>query len=61
VRLDLTLNSLYDLKFWVPNLKELKINDSIMNSIRDIGTGLQQLEVLWVSRCGLKDLGGINS
>ena len=32
-----------------------------MNSIRDIGTGLQQLEVLWVSRCGLKDLGGINS
>jgi hypothetical protein len=37
IKLDFTLNSLYDLQYWCPNLIELKINESNISSIRDIG------------------------
>lgn len=38
----------------VPHLRELKLLSSILPQIRDLGTGLTQLEVLWVPRCGLQ-------
>ena len=40
-------------------LLELKLNGSVIRSIRDIGTTFKSLKVLWVSRVGLKDLSGI--
>ncbi|KAG8438053.1 hypothetical protein GDO86_008656 [Hymenochirus boettgeri] len=43
----------------LPNLRQLKLNNSIIISVRDLGTSLSQLEVLWMSRCGLTDLDGI--
>ncbi|GIL85203.1 hypothetical protein Vretimale_10809 [Volvox reticuliferus] len=44
----------------LPNLIELNLNGSTIDSLRDLGTGFQLLQVLWVSRCGLKALDGLN-
>ena len=39
-------------------LVELKLNDSVIASMRDIGTSFKSVRVLWLSRCGLRDLAG---
>ncbi|KXZ55146.1 hypothetical protein GPECTOR_3g296 [Gonium pectorale] len=44
----------------LPNLLELNLNGSVLDSLRDLGTGFRLLQVLWVSRCGLKGLDGLN-
>jgi len=44
-----------------PNLVELKLPDSIVGSIRDLGTGLKHLQVLWLSRTGLRELSGMSA
>ncbi|GLC43414.1 hypothetical protein PLESTF_001299400 [Pleodorina starrii] len=44
----------------LPNLLELNLNGSSLDSLRDVGTGFRLLQVLWVSRCGLKALDGLN-
>ena len=46
---------------YIPNLKQLKLNDSFIPSVRDIGTSLSGLTVLWMSRCSLNDVDGIAS
>ena len=43
----------------MPNLRELKLSGSRLSSLRELGTSLKHLEVLWVSRCGLTDLEGL--
>lgn len=40
-------------------LIELKLNGSIISSLRDVGTSYKNLKVLWISRVGLKDLSGL--
>lgn len=45
----------------MPNLRELKLNNSVIVSIRDLGTSLSHLQVLWMARCSLTDLDGISS
>ncbi|KAM9301753.1 leucine-rich repeat-containing protein 56 [Gastrophryne carolinensis] len=45
----------------MPNLRQLKLNNSIILSVRDLGTSLSNLQVLWLARCGLTDLDGIAS
>ncbi|XP_053802380.1 leucine-rich repeat-containing protein 56 isoform X3 [Vidua chalybeata] len=45
----------------LPNLRELKLNNSSLVSVRDLGTSLSHLCVLWMARCGLSDLDGISS
>ncbi|XP_066108557.1 leucine-rich repeat-containing protein 56 isoform X2 [Saccopteryx bilineata] len=45
----------------LPNLGQLKLNDSRLGSVRDLGTALGRLQVLWLARCGLSDLDGIGS
>jgi hypothetical protein len=42
-----------------PNLRHLVLNDSILVSLRDLGTAYQKLQVLEVNRCCLSDLDGI--
>ncbi|KAJ3597194.1 hypothetical protein NHX12_003594 [Muraenolepis orangiensis] len=44
---------------YLPRLVELKLNNSTMVSVRDLGSTLAHLQVLWLSRCGLRDLDGI--
>ncbi|XP_063800871.1 leucine-rich repeat-containing protein 56 isoform X2 [Pseudophryne corroboree] len=46
---------------YMPNLRQLKLNNSMILSIRDLGTSLSHLQVLWMARCGLTDLDGIAS
>ena len=41
------------------NLRQLRLRDSNIHRIRDLGTELTHLEVLWMGRCGLQDLSGI--
>jgi hypothetical protein len=43
----------------LPNLRELKLSGSRIPCVRDLGTSLRHVQVLWLSRCGLRDLAGI--
>ena len=43
------------------NLVELNLSGSMLESIRDLGTGFRSLQVLWVSRCGLPGLDGLTA
>ncbi|QDZ24956.1 hypothetical protein HOP50_15g74990 [Chloropicon primus] len=45
----------------LPNIQRLKLNESKIHSIRDLGTGWKNLKVLWLSRCGLEDLHGMTA
>uniref|UniRef100_A0A7S4NVG6 Uncharacterized protein n=2 Tax=Guillardia theta TaxID=55529 RepID=A0A7S4NVG6_GUITH len=45
----------------LPRLIELKLNNSNINSIRDLGTAFKKLMVLWMSRCNLQELDGISA
>lgn len=58
---DLTYSSLSNPGEILSSLVELKLNNSIMASLRDIGSTFQRLEILWVSNCSLKELAGVNS
>ncbi|XP_060694519.1 leucine-rich repeat-containing protein 56 [Hemiscyllium ocellatum] len=54
-------NSLGNFGTHLPSLVQLKLNSSFIASVRDLGTSLTKLQVLWMARCGLKDLDGIPS
>ncbi|XP_078538966.1 leucine-rich repeat-containing protein 56 [Lissotriton helveticus] len=54
-------NSLGNFGAYLPNLKQLKLNNSLIVSVRDLGTTLSKLSVLWMARCGLVDLDGMSS
>jgi hypothetical protein len=43
----------------MPKLAELKLSGSTISSLRDLGTHFDCLRVLWVSRCGLSHLDGV--
>ncbi|XP_051808590.1 leucine-rich repeat-containing protein 56 [Acanthochromis polyacanthus] len=46
---------------YLPKLEKLKMNNSVIMSVRDLGTTLSHLQVLWMSRCCLQDLAGIST
>ncbi|CAJ1348115.1 unnamed protein product [Effrenium voratum] len=45
----------------LPSLQQLRLSQSHLCTVRDLGTSLQHLKVLWLSRCSLQDLGGITA
>ena len=53
------MTSLSELGSMLPNLKRLKLRSCVLESFRDFGTQLQNLQVLWIPRCGLNELDGI--
>ncbi|XP_071414816.1 leucine-rich repeat-containing protein 56 [Pithys albifrons albifrons] len=61
MRVDTREISLGNFGVHLPNLRELKLNNSLLVSVRDLGTSLSHLCVLWVACCGLSDLDGISS
>jgi len=46
---------------FMPNLEQLRLNQSAVCTIRDLGTNYAQLRVLWLCRSALQDLGGITA
>uniref|UniRef100_A0A8C0K1Y1 Leucine rich repeat containing 56 n=1 Tax=Canis lupus dingo TaxID=286419 RepID=A0A8C0K1Y1_CANLU len=54
-------NSLGNFGKHLPKLSQLKLNGSCLGSVRDLGTSLGCLQVLWLARCGLTDLDGVGS
>ncbi|XP_023697969.2 leucine-rich repeat-containing protein 56 [Paramormyrops kingsleyae] len=54
-------NTLGNFGIFLPSLVQLKMNNSLIMSIRDLGTSLSHLRVLCMARCGLIDLDGIPS
>ncbi|XP_072615317.1 leucine-rich repeat-containing protein 56 isoform X4 [Vulpes vulpes] len=54
-------NSLGNFGKHLPKLSQLKLNGSCLGSVRDLGTSLGRLQVLWLARCGLTDLDGVGS
>ncbi|XP_017664610.1 PREDICTED: leucine-rich repeat-containing protein 56 isoform X2 [Lepidothrix coronata] len=61
MRVDTRETSLGNFGVHLPNLRELKLNNSLLVSVRDLGTSLSHLCVLWMACCGLSDLDGISS
>ncbi|NXL90552.1 LRC56 protein, partial [Alectura lathami] len=61
MQVDTRENSLGNFGAYLPNLRELKLNNSLLVSVRDLGTTLSHLHVLWMTCCGLSDLDGISS
>mmetsp|Transcript_96784 Transcript_96784/g.172161 ORF Transcript_96784/g.172161 Transcript_96784/m.172161 type:complete len:588 (+) Transcript_96784:59-1822(+) len=45
----------------LPNLTQLRLSQSHICTVRDLGTSLTNLRVLWLCRCSLQDLGGITA
>ena len=43
------------------SLEYLKLSDSIINCFRDIGTSFRNVRVLWLCRCELKEVQGIQA
>ncbi|NXQ91848.1 LRC56 protein, partial [Nyctibius grandis] len=61
MQVDTRENSLGNFGAYLPNLRELKLNNSLLVSVRDLGTTLSHLHVLWMACCGLSDLDGLSS
>ena len=45
----------------LPALEQLKLNGSSLNSLRSLGTSMSHLRVLWLCRCGLKELDNLGA
>eukprot|EP00164_Ancoracysta_twista_P014439 GFYU01023531.1.p1 GENE.GFYU01023531.1~~GFYU01023531.1.p1 ORF type:complete len:288 (-),score=59.76 GFYU01023531.1:609-1472(-) len=54
-------NSLSSLGMHLPNLRELKLNNSNIQTTRDLGTALTNVQILWLSRAGVQELEGIQA
>ena len=61
MKVDTTYNNLQIVGEIFSSLEMLRLSDSFLNSLRDLGTSFRNLRVLWVCRCDLKDLSGIVS
>jgi hypothetical protein len=44
-----------------PNLEKLRLNNSVIPNVRDIGCAFLKLRFLWLPRCGLTSLNGIST
>lgn len=44
---------------YLPNLAQLRFSNSSISCVRDLGTRLSSIRILWMPRCKLKDLDGL--
>lgn len=51
--------SLQRIPQFLPHLRELNLNGSCLMTLRDLGCGMQNLEILHVARTGLNSLDGL--
>ncbi|XP_028264559.1 leucine-rich repeat-containing protein 56 [Parambassis ranga] len=61
VCIDTQENTLANFGAYLPRLVQLKMNNSVIMSVRDLGTAFSHLQVLWISHCCLQDLDGIST
>ncbi|TNN00557.1 hypothetical protein fugu_011803 [Takifugu bimaculatus] len=54
-------NTLGNFGVYLPKLLQLRMNNSVIKSMRDLGTALYHLQVLWMTRCSLRDLSGVSN
>jgi len=59
LRVDLNVQSVLYINEILPSLTSLVLDESVMSSIRDLGTGLRCLLSLSINSCGLYDLDGV--
>lgn len=55
-----SVQSLYDIGYRLPSLKELKLDHSFIGSIRDLGVDFKNLVSLSLNDCSLQDIDGIS-
>ena len=56
-----TITSLGNFGSHLVQLTQLRFSHSLIYSIRDLGTSLNNLRVLWMANCSLRDLDGLAS
>jgi Leucine-rich repeat (LRR) protein len=56
-----TTSTLSHLGVLLPRLQDLNLSGSVIESVRDLGTGFRCLQILWLARCGLGSLDGMSS
>jgi len=59
IQVDSVAQDLSCLGIHLPKLRQLKLNDSNILCLRDLGTSLSVLEVLWMRSCSLQDIQGV--
>lgn len=57
--IDTTENSVGNFGAHLPNLTQLRFTESNIPCVRDLGTSLSAVRILWMPRCKLKDLDGL--
>lgn len=58
---DTSDTSLGNFGIYLQKLVQLKLSNSVIPRIRDLGTSLSHVRILWMARCCLNDLDGITS
>lgn len=61
LKVDTTDTSLGNFGSLLPCLTQLKLSNSCIPYVRDLGSSLRTVQILWMSRCGLLELDGISS
>lgn len=61
LRVDTNFHNLQVTGEILTSLECLKMNDSIVDSFRDLGTSFRNLRILYLARCGLKEVQGIQA
>ena len=59
MRVDTSIQSIYDIGIHLPNLNSLTLDYSSISSIRDLGIGLKHIHSLSMVECNLHDIDGI--
>lgn len=59
LRVNSALQSVDLLGEQLPMLRRLRLSESSILCVRELGTALRHLQVLWLSRCGLQELDGV--
>eukprot|EP01064_Diplonema_japonicum_P007067 TRINITY_DN14798_c0_g1_i1.p1 TRINITY_DN14798_c0_g1~~TRINITY_DN14798_c0_g1_i1.p1 ORF type:complete len:355 (+),score=66.02 TRINITY_DN14798_c0_g1_i1:41-1066(+) len=57
-QIDSVGNSIEGLGHKLPSVTELRLTGSYVESLRDLGTSLKKVDILWLSRSGIRNLGG---
>ena len=58
---DTSEQTLGDLGVRLPNIEQLRLSNSNITTLRDLGTALGKLRVMWLARSGLQELEGIGA